>query len=58
VLVDPSSVEELSEAIVRVLTNPTLARELAAAGRTRAAQFHWGRCAEESLEFFREVVGG
>jgi glycosyltransferase involved in cell wall biosynthesis len=58
VLVDPSSVEELTQAIVRVLTSPGLARELAAAGRARAARFHWGRCAEESLGFFREVVGG
>jgi alpha-1,3-rhamnosyl/mannosyltransferase len=58
VLVDPSSVEELSEAMERVLTRPELARELAAAGRARAAQFHWGRCAGESLAFFREVVGG
>ena len=56
-LVDPASVEELSEAMERVLTRPELARELAAAGRARAARFHWARCAEESLEFFREVVG-
>jgi alpha-1,3-rhamnosyl/mannosyltransferase len=57
VLVDPSSVEEMSEAMEQVLTRPGLAREMAAAGRARAALFHWGRCAEESLEFFREVVG-
>jgi alpha-1,3-rhamnosyl/mannosyltransferase len=57
-LVDPASVEELSDAMERVLTRPELARELAAAGRARAARFHWKRCAEESLEFFREVVGG
>jgi alpha-1,3-rhamnosyl/mannosyltransferase len=57
-LVDPSSVEELCEAMERVITRPALARELAAAGRTRAARFHWGRCADESLEFFHEVGGG
>jgi alpha-1,3-rhamnosyl/mannosyltransferase len=57
-LVDPSSVEELSEAMVRILTDSELARELAAAGRERAGRLHWGRCAGESLEFFREVVGG
>ena len=51
-LVDPASVEELSEAMERVLTRPELARELAAAGRARAARFHWARCAEESLRVF------
>jgi alpha-1,3-rhamnosyl/mannosyltransferase len=56
-LVDPTSVEELAEAMERVLTHPELARELAAAGRARAERFHWARCAGESLEFFREVGG-
>jgi alpha-1,3-rhamnosyl/mannosyltransferase len=56
-LVDPSSVEELSEAIERILTHPGLAQELASAGRRRAALFHWPRCAAESLAFFHEVTG-
>ena len=56
-LVDPRSQSELRAAILRVLTSPELADALAAAGRTRAQEFRWERCAAKSLEFFRKIAG-
>lgn len=58
VLVDPQSVEQIREAVLRLLEHPEERARLGAAGRARAEQrFRWGRAARESLEFFREVTG-
>ena len=56
-LIDPDCVEELSDAMQRILCNADLARTLATAGRRRSSTFRWSRCARESLEFFRDVSG-
>jgi alpha-1,3-rhamnosyl/mannosyltransferase len=55
ILVNPSSVEELSAAFHRLCTSPDLAAELGVRGRARAQRFRWSLCAAESLEFFRDV---
>jgi glycosyltransferase involved in cell wall biosynthesis len=57
-LVDPDSVEDLSSAMERIVSTPTLAQELGNRGRVRAERFRWSRSADESLEFFRSVAGG
>jgi len=56
-LVDPDSVEELSAAMNRVLTDSELAQKLAGLGRARAAAFHWRDHAAQSLDYFHEVTG-
>jgi len=56
-LIDPDAVEEMGHAMQRVLNDAELARTLAARGRKRGATFRWSRCAEESLDFFRDVAG-
>jgi alpha-1,3-rhamnosyl/mannosyltransferase len=54
---DPSSVEELSDAMERIATCPDLTAGLAREGRANAERFRWPVCAIESLKFFHEVAG-
>jgi glycosyltransferase involved in cell wall biosynthesis len=55
VLVDPTSVESIGAALVRVLSNPDERVRLVDAGRRRAHQFSWEVCAKETLELLLEV---
>lgn len=55
--VNPESEEELAAAMARVLENDSLRLEMSEAGLKRAAQFSWDRCAEETLEVYRDVAG-
>jgi alpha-1,3-rhamnosyl/mannosyltransferase len=55
VLVDPRSLQELRDALVRLLTSPGLRADLAARGRLRAQRFRWETCAAQSWEFFRRL---
>jgi alpha-1,3-rhamnosyl/mannosyltransferase len=55
---DPDSVEELTAAIQRIVTSPTLAADLANAGRANAEKFRWPTCGAESFKFFHEVASG
>lgn len=52
ILVDPYSVEELSNAIQRVLEDSTLAKELGQKGLERSRQFSWERTARETLKVY------
>jgi glycosyltransferase involved in cell wall biosynthesis len=56
-LVEPDSLEELREAMQRLVTHPALAAELGARGKERAQGFRWPVCARESLAFFHQVAG-
>ena len=56
-LVDPRSLQELRDALVRLLTSPSLRAELSARGRGRAQRFRWETCAAQSWEFFRKLAG-
>jgi glycosyltransferase involved in cell wall biosynthesis len=55
-LVDPTSVEEIAAATVRVLTDRAARERLVAAGRGRPEQFSWDRTAAETLATWRRVV--
>ncbi len=55
-LVDPRDEEALLAGVRRVLTEPTLARELSQRGRRQAARFSWSRCAEETVAVYQAVV--
>jgi alpha-1,3-rhamnosyl/mannosyltransferase len=57
VLVDPRSVAEARAALYELLVSPDRRERLAALGRERVESFRWERCARESLDFFREVIG-
>lgn len=46
-LVDPTDSTEVAEAIISLLLDPVVARQLGAAGRSRAATLTWARCSEQ-----------
>jgi alpha-1,3-rhamnosyl/mannosyltransferase len=46
----------LATALARVLQDENLARTLRDAGRARAAQLSWDRCADETLRVFEHVI--
>jgi glycosyltransferase involved in cell wall biosynthesis len=55
-LVNPQSVEELSLAMQRVLTESALADELRRHGTERARQFSWEKCARETWAVYQELL--
>jgi glycosyltransferase involved in cell wall biosynthesis len=55
VLVEPESVESIADGIRRVLDDGALRGQLIAAGRERSREFHWGRCATETLRVLERV---
>ena len=58
VLIEPESVESIAGGIRLVLDDEVLRKELIAAGRERSHQFHWGRCAAETLGVLERVGSG
>ena len=57
-LVDPRSLAELRDALVRLLESPDLRAACAARGRRRAERFRWPECAARSLRFFETAMDG
>ncbi len=55
-LIDPRSPCEISGAIERLLTSPSLRSRLSQAGAARAQQYRWETCARQSLDFFRSML--
>ena len=56
ITVDPTNVEALAAALVRVVTDPALQEELRRRGPLRAAQFSWERTAAGTLQALRAVA--
>ncbi len=56
VLVEPGSVEALTEALAHLLSDETRRRELARRGRERASRFSWQRAAEATLDIYELVT--
>ena len=56
-LVDPRSVEEIAQALLRLTRDGALRARLRELGLARAAQFDWATCANEHARLFAEVVG-
>jgi alpha-1,3-rhamnosyl/mannosyltransferase len=54
--VDPRSPAEIAAALNGLLESESERAELAKRGRARAEQYHWERCAAESLKFFHRVL--
>lgn len=55
-LVDPTDVAAITEAMERVLSDPVLAADLRARGLARASQFSWERTARETLAVYERVL--
>jgi glycosyltransferase involved in cell wall biosynthesis len=56
-LVDPRDPGQIAAAVLNVLTDPSLAARLAAAGLERSHTFSWETCARRTLEILAEVAG-
>lgn len=56
-LVDPSSVEELTEALARVLSDRALIADLRERGPAHARAFTWSRAVEQTLQTYRRALG-
>lgn len=55
-LVEPTSVEAIAEAMVRAVNESGLREDLRARGLQRAKQFSWEESAARTLEVYRQVV--
>lgn len=55
-LVDPTDIEELSQAMRNVLANGPLCDELRAKGPAQAARFSWEHTARETLTVYESVL--
>ena len=56
VLVDPYSVEAISQAMAELLSSPTRRRELGQMARERSRGFTWKEVAEKTVQVYRQVV--
>ncbi|HMB66285.1 MAG TPA: glycosyltransferase family 1 protein [Patescibacteria group bacterium] len=52
---DPADKEDIVAKIKRVVQDPALRKELADKGEKQAAQYSWQRCAEQTLEIYKNV---
>jgi glycosyltransferase involved in cell wall biosynthesis len=55
-LVDPASPEAIAEGLRQVLDDDAFADRLSAAGRRRAEELTWARCAERTSDVYREAA--
>jgi glycosyltransferase involved in cell wall biosynthesis len=55
-LVDPQNIETLSDGMIQMLQDRSLADRLRTAGLDRAAQFTWPRCARQHADLFRRIL--
>ncbi len=56
ILVDPANVQQISKAIGNILSSRELAAELRRKGLERVNLFGWKKCADATLEVFKQVV--
>jgi len=55
-LVDPQKAEEIAEAVLKILENRDLSKELSERGRERSKKFSWENSAELTVEAYKEAV--
>jgi glycosyltransferase involved in cell wall biosynthesis len=58
ILVNPSDVAQIADAMRLALTQPALAAALRKKGLARAAQFTWERTARETIAVYERVLAG
>ncbi len=56
-LVRPEDIEEIARAMRDVLTKPSMAKKMAAAGKKQAKKFSWTKAARETLRAYRDAAG-
>lgn len=55
-LVDPESVNEISQAINKVINNPSIYSKLREKGLTRVKSFSWQKTAKKTLEVYKSLI--
>ena len=55
-LVDPNNPEQAAEALCQIISGGAQREQMIALGRERARQFTWERCAQKTLEIYREAL--
>ncbi|MBI4651983.1 glycosyltransferase family 1 protein, partial [Candidatus Desantisbacteria bacterium] len=58
ILFEPFNVEELQKSILKIVKNTDLKNKLKNDGISRAKQFSWHKCAEETLNVYKKVLNG
>ena len=56
ILVEPGDVRGLAEALIRLLTDSSLRREMGLAGQSRISEFSWDDTARVAMEAYRSAV--
>jgi glycosyltransferase involved in cell wall biosynthesis len=56
ILVEPRNIEQIADAMLRVIDDTSLSHRLSLAGIARAKQFSWRRTAQETLDVYRSVA--
>jgi len=56
VLVDPLSVDDIKNGVLKVLTDESLQGKLITKGRLRARLFSWDKCAKETLKVYKGLT--
>ena len=54
---DPEQPGSICDGLEKVLYSSERASELVARGQERSAAFTWQRCADQTLEIYRELLG-
>jgi len=55
---DPTSIEEMADAMSNILRDASLRRSLVDRGKERVAQFTWEETARKTVQVYRQIVGG
>lgn len=55
-LVDPNRLDQFISAAESLLTNQDVRCDLVARGRARAARYSWARCADQTVDVYREAL--
>jgi phosphatidylinositol alpha-mannosyltransferase len=55
-LTRPRDDEDIAATILRVLRNPTWARQMALRGQAEAARYAWGRVAHQVMSYYERII--
>jgi glycosyltransferase involved in cell wall biosynthesis len=53
---NPNSIEEMKDAIERVVYSGDVTEALKIAGRNRLSRFSWEKCAKDTLKIYQELM--
>ncbi len=56
ILVDPKDQDQLCQAMLDILTDGSLRKNLKQKGLERAKQFSWEKCANETVEIYKKII--